>query len=150
MGPSTIADPHEAKGLRAGYHWAYAGCPGLGTSDLMRAPYERARDLSHWPDRKVPDGLVRSTEGVGSVNPKTLGAKHAQETYALRCELGPRAYAELTGTRIGPKPVAKPKVVVRMEAVATIRRRADGGAAVVLSDHEMMVALGIKPVGYLD
>ncbi|MES2156048.1 MAG: hypothetical protein V4510_13020 [bacterium] len=38
------------------------------------------------------------------------------------------------------------KAVGRTEAVEAIRPRLDGSSPVVLSDHEMMAALGITPI----
>jgi hypothetical protein len=55
-------------------------------------------------------------------------------------------WVESRTTPAKPKRIL-PKATAEGEAV---RRRADGSHAVVLSDHEMMMALGIKPVGYLD
>lgn len=131
--------------------WVY-GEVGLSTEDLMRpSDYSRARDLSHWPDRKLPSGLVRCEDGLASIQARSLAAHVGQESYALRVELGDRAYAELTGKRISRKPSAKASAASRKtEAKADVRLRADGGRPVVLSDHEMMLALGIKPIGYLD
>jgi hypothetical protein len=76
---------------------------------------------------------------------------------ALAMDLDPTACATAerpfgTVVFVGPKPIAaradgRPKSSPEADAV---RRRADGSHAVVLTDHEMMLALGIKPVGYLD
>jgi hypothetical protein len=88
-------------------------------------------------------------DGIGTTQARSFASKRAQESYALRVELGDRAYAELTGARIGRRTVAKAPRPAN-PAVEVVRRKADGGRAVVLSDHELMSVLGIKPIGYLD
>ena len=95
--------------------WAYAGCPGVGTDDLMRAPYERARDLVRMPTRysagRTP---VAEKCGIGTTMAGSLAVKRGQENYALRMELGERAYAQLLGRPVKrSKAVAKPRPVAK-------------------------------------
>ena len=151
-----IESPHSADGLgrlRAGYRWNYADCPMVSTDDLMRAPYAPARGLVRMPSRlsagRPKPPVVK--DGIGTIHARSFASKRGQEAYALRCELGDRAYAELTGKRVRRTSAAKPKPKGLDRTVAAdVRRRADGGSPVVLSDHEMMKALGIAPIGYLD
>lgn len=132
--------------VHANTRWAYAECPGLGTDDLMRAPYSPARGLVRVPQRLACGRHpVRSTEAIGTMMARSVAAKCAQENYALRVELGERAYALLMGRAERRTP--KAKAVSRKTVVADIVSRSNGSAPVVLSDHEMMKALGIKSVG---
>ena len=129
MRPKPIADPHGPSGLRAGYHWSYDQCPGTSTEDLMRAPYERARGLSRWPDR-MRDGrkAVTCRDGIGTSMAKTFANKRAQEAYALRVELGDKAYAELTGSRVRTRTKA---------AKRTKRTKSNAEAQAVRRSREM-------------
>ncbi len=133
--------------------WTY-GEVGLSTEELMRpSTYSRARGLSRWPDR-MSAGRPKPpvcTDGIGTTMAKSFASKAGQEAYALRVELGERAYAELTGKRKRTRAVAKPKSKgLDPSTQAAVRTRADGGGVVSLSDHELVKALGIKPIGYLD
>jgi len=133
--------------------WAW-GEPGLGTEDLMRpgnySPAIRIKAFL-WRVSDSPSA-VATRDGIGTMHAQSFASKHWQESYALRVELGLRAYAELTGKRVKrTKAPAKPKVNdLRQKTRERIRRSADGGTPVVLSDHDMMVALGIKPIGFLE
>lgn len=140
--------PEPAYGL---VRWTY-GEVGLSTEDLMRpGTYSRPRSITRFPDRRLRASALVTSDGVASIQAKSIAAHVGQENYALRAELGDRAYAELTGKRIVRRPVAKrtPKAL-DTTARDAVRLRADGGHAVVLTDHEMMKALGIKPIGFLE
>lgn len=148
-----LPEPKVSRSTR----WAYAGCPGLGTDDLMRPDYGRGSKVSPgW--HRTPAVRTRSkcleSDGIGTTLAKTPASKRHQESYALRCELGERAYAELTGRKAKRQP-AKPKVSKtndRAKATEVVRQKVHsaGASAVVLTDHEMLKALGIKAIGYLD
>jgi hypothetical protein len=94
---------------------------------------------------------VLCTTGIGTIHARSFANKNWQANYALCVELGLRAYAELTGTRIRSrsKAATKPKGLDQA-VIADVRTRADGGRPVSLTDHELMKALGIQPIGWLD
>jgi hypothetical protein len=116
--------------------------------DLMRPTNDGARGLVPMPWRLSAKGRRPVAHGfiVGSranaaalamdLDPSTVAT--AERTFGTVVFVSPKPIAEKRGER-----QASPE----REAV---RRRADGTSPVVLSDHEMMKALGIKPVGYLD
>lgn len=102
-----LPEPKVSRGTR----WTYAECPGLGTDDLMRPDYGVRRSVSpgwHSPPKRPRSSVVRRSEGIASECPKTVASALGKANYALRCELGERAYAELTGRRIRRTPKARP------------------------------------------
>ena len=80
---------------------------------LVPETYSRTRGLSRWPDR-FADGRkpVVERDGVGTVMARSIAAKCGQENYALRTELGQRAYDCLYGLkakRLSPPVLASSK-----------------------------------------
>lgn len=118
------------------------------TKDLMRAPDPRPRDLvpmPGWPTRG-PKSAVKNGYIVGS-------RAHAAARAMGLSSFG-QAHASVVGmvdyvpSANGTKPSAKavdvqPKAKAAREA---IRPRLDGTRPVVLSDHELMTALGISAI----
>lgn len=90
--------------------WSYADCPGIGTEDLMRSPYGPARGLVRMPWRvsaRCPKPVAK--DGIGTMAPRSIAAANAKALYALRCELGQRAYGELTGRKTKVRQPKAPK-----------------------------------------
>lgn len=79
--------------------WAYAGCEGTSTEDLMRPDnYSPARGMVRQPSclgRKA--GPLHVTDAIGTESPKSRQAFVSKAAYALRVELGQKAYDALMG-----------------------------------------------------
>lgn len=127
---------------------------------LVREDYSVPRDLVRWPDKQRASGLIRSgyltgQTSIGTRYPaaraaEALGLAPTGETKDLG-ELGQVAYVEPAPRRKGRRAVAKATAASRKaDAQDRIRPKLDGGGPVVLSDRDMMDALGIKPIGFLE
>lgn len=110
--------------------WAYAGCEGMSTDDLMRPDhYSPERGMVRMPSvlgRKA--GPLQVTDGIGTESPTSRRAFASKAAYALRCELGLRAYAELTGTSAVRTRAPRESKAVRPTTNA-LADRLDGEAA---------------------
>lgn len=130
--------------------WAEARKPlvvdRIGRDDLVSSTYSVARGLSRWPYRQVPDGLVRSTDGIGTIGPRTSVTLRAKKNYALCAELGQRAYDALYG-REAKRPKAKASKAAAKVLVHKVLAEAKG---VVTVDSDLAKALGIMDIGYLE
>jgi hypothetical protein len=119
------------------------------TKDLMQSPIPPARGLVPWdgPRVKRPRAKVLSHQAIPTGSPKTIAQRDHRLAYALRLELGERAYADWTGKAARrPKPDAeasRPKVV----APAGRELRPNG---LVLFDTAAMNALGITAIGNVE
>jgi hypothetical protein len=114
---------------------------------LMRSPDAPTRGLPRMPDRySVGRRPVRSGYILGTRAAGVAAAMDLVPTYQAQRPWGMTAYVE--GRKASAK--ASAKRPTSNEAQDAIRPRLDGGSPVVLSDHEMMAALGIMPVGYLE
>jgi hypothetical protein len=123
------------------------------TKDLMLAPDPTTRGLVPWPTRYVgPRSKVRvgyiegSRYDAQATVASDLGIMALSEyvegpTPDARCRWVESRKTPASKKAIQPKPKARPDYA---------RPRADGGGAVVLTDHQLMMDLGIKPVGFLD
>lgn len=110
--------------------WAYPACPGLSTEDLLRPDhYSPARGMVRMPSRLGRKaGPLQVTDGIGTEGPRSRQAFVGKAAYALRCELGLRAYSELTGTSAVRTRAPRAAKAVRATTNA-LADRLDGEAA---------------------
>jgi hypothetical protein len=112
--------------------WAYDGCEGIGTEDLMRAPTAPARGLVRRPDR------VRKTKVV-------------RRGYIVRAETFDGAVTKPFGTvRYVDGPKSKAKAVVARPKPVEL----DGSKVVVLTPDQLAAVLrqtaGVIRMGEMD
>jgi hypothetical protein len=81
-------------------------------------------------------------DGIGTKMAKSFASKRAQEAYALRAELGERAYAELTGAR--KRSTTKARKSTSKDLAAAVRAKANDGGVVRLSPDELASVLRHK------
>ena len=125
--------------------WTYPDSPGWSTEDLMQPDPGLSRSVSpgwhRMPERRRSSVIVRS-DGIAIERPKTFAAALGKKNYALRCELGERAYAALTGARVRRTP--KARVVVEAKVVSPPPEARASGAVLVTDDLAKRLGLVVR------
>lgn len=129
--------------------WAYAGCPGTSTEDLIRAPYARARGLSRWPDRL----------GVGRRSPVKHGYVEGSRAEAAAAAMGlsPLGTVERPFGTVAYVESPKPTVAARERKAYAVEPKPvelDGSKVVVLTPDQLAAVLrqkaGVIRMGEVD
>lgn len=123
------------------------------TKDLMQAPDPRPRDLvpmpwrTEGPKTKVRVGYVEGSRyDAQATVASDLGIMALSEYVEGPTTIGRVRWVESRTTPAKPTAV-RPTAKAKMEDLGL---SADGTRPIVLSDHQLMKDLGIKPIGYLD